>query len=182
MILPIATYGNECLRKKATPVAGITQEVKDLARDLLETMYHAEGVGLAAPQVARDAALCVIDIPRDSEKPEFREANASIAMPLVMANPEVAATAGSQRNNEGCLSFPEVSVMVTRPDTVTASFTGLDGKPQTITARGLLARAILHEVDHLNGALLVDRMSALQKITVKGQLKRLQAANKSPNP
>ncbi|MCL1888589.1 MAG: peptide deformylase, partial [Kiritimatiellaeota bacterium] len=116
MILPLALYGDESLRKKTAPIEAVTPEIKALARDMLETMYHAEGVGLAAPQVGRDAALCVIDIPAQSEKPDCREANASIAMPLVMLNPAVAATSGSQRNNEGCLSFPEISVMITRPD------------------------------------------------------------------
>jgi peptide deformylase len=178
MILPIATYGDDCLRKKAAHVAAITPQIKDLAADMLETMYHAEGVGLAAPQVGRDAALCVMDVPAQSEKPECREANAEIEMPLVMVNPEVLSTSGSQRNNEGCLSFPEINVMVTRPDTVTVAFTNLDGERRTLSARGLLARAIQHEVDHLNATLLVDRMSALQKVSVSGKLKRLQAEHK----
>ena len=177
MILSIATYGDDRLRKKAAPVAAITPEVRELAADLLETMYHAEGVGLAAPQVGRDMALCVMDIPAESEKPGFREANASITMPLAMANPEIISTSGSQRNNEGCLSFPDISSMITRPDTVTVSFTSLDGERQTLVARGLLARAILHEVDHLNAVLLVDRMSAIQKMSVNGKLKRLVAEN-----
>jgi len=180
MILPIATYGDECLRKKSGPVATVTPEIQSLARDLLETMYHAEGVGLAAPQVGRDVALCVIDVPAQSEKPDCREANASIPMPLVMVNPGVVPGAGTQRNNEGCLSFPEIHAMVTRPDTVSVTFTNLDNEPQTLTARGLLARAIQHEMDHLNGVLLVDRMSALQKISVGGQLKKLVKASNNP--
>ena len=177
MIFPIVTFGNDRLRKKAAPVKAVTPEIKKLAADMLETMYHAEGVGLAAEQIGRDEAVCVIDVPAEAEKADCRETNAAIEMPLVMLNPEITAASGSQRNNEGCLSFPEINVMVTRPLEVTATFTNLGGVRQTITARGLLARAIQHEIDHLNGVLLVDRMSALQKISVGGKLKRLQAAN-----
>lgn len=173
MILPIMTYGDTRLREKAAPVAQVTDDIRTLVRDMLETMYHAQGVGLAAEQIGRNEAICVIDVPADMEKPECREANAAIPMPLVMISPEIIATSGSQRNNEGCLSFPEIYVMVTRPDSVTASYTDLDGNRQTVTARGLLARAILHETDHLNAVLLVDRMSPLQKISVNGKLKRL---------
>jgi len=173
MILPIATYGVECLRKKAAQAASATPEIKTLARDMLETMYHAEGVGLAAPQVGRDVALCVIDVPTQSEKPDCREANAGIEMPLVMLNPEIVPGPGTQRNNEGCLSFPEIHAMVTRANEVSAAYTTLGNERKTLTARGLLARAIQHEMDHLNGVLLVDRMSALQKIAVGGQLKKL---------
>ena len=177
MIFPIVTFGNDRLRKKAAPVTAITPEIKNLVADMLETMYHAEGVGLAAEQIGRDEAVCVIDVPTQAEKPDCREANASIEMPLVMLNPEIVSTSGSQRNSEGCLSFPEIHVMVTRPIEVTATFTNLNGERQTITARGLLSRAIQHEIDHLNGVLLVDRMSALQKVSVSGKLKRLQAGN-----
>ena len=177
MIFPIAKYGSEHLRKKTGTVDAPAPKILDLARDMLETMYHAEGVGLAAPQIGRSEALCVIDVPNEAEKPDCREFNAGIEMPLVMLNPEIISTSGTQRNSEGCLSFPEINVMVTRPLEVTATFTNLDGVRQTITARGLLARAIQHEIDHLNGVLLVDRMSALQKVSVSGKLKRLQASN-----
>ncbi len=177
MIFPILTYGDNLLRKKARRVEAVTPEIAALVHDMLETMYHAEGVGLAAEQVGRDEAICVIDVPAQAEKPDCRDANAGIAMPLVMINPEIAATAGSQRNSEGCLSFPEVHVMVTRPNEVTVTFMNLDGETQTLTARGLLSRAIQHETDHLNGVLLVDRMSPMQKISVNGKLKRLQAEN-----
>ena len=173
MILPILSYGNEVLREKTRPVEGVTPGIQNLARDMLETMYHAEGVGVASNQVGRTESLCVVDVPGQAEKPGHRDANAAVQMPLVMINPEITATAGSQRNSEGCLSFPDVHVMITRPEEVTVAYTGLDGARQTLTARGLLARAIQHEVDHLNGVLLIDRMSPLQKIAVNGQLKRL---------
>ena len=178
VVYDIVTYGQKALRLKAKPVASITKEIRTLVRDMLDSMHAARGGGLAAEQIGREEAICVIDIPKDAEKPECVEANAAIAMPLVMINPAITATSGEQRNEEGCLSFPEISVPITRPLQVTATYTDLDGKSQTVTACGLLARAILHETDHLRGVLLVDRMSALQRLSVAGKLKRLQAEAK----
>ena len=174
MILPVVTFGHEILRQKAVPVAEITDTVRQLVRDMLESMYAAKGVGLAAEQVGRTESVCVIDVPHDAEKEACREENAAVAMPLVLINPEITATEGKQRNEEGCLSFPEIGAPITRADKVTVSYTGLDGARQTLSARGLLSRAIQHEIDHLNGILLVDKMSAMQKMSVAGQLKRLQ--------
>jgi peptide deformylase len=171
----IVTYGREVLRHKAKPVPSITREFRTLVRDMLDTMYAARGVGLAAEQIGRDECVCVIDVPAESERPECVAANAAIPMPLVLINPTLTATAGQQRSDEGCLSFPEISVPITRAMQVTVSYTDLDGKEQTATAQGLLARAILHETDHLNGVLLVDRMSAIQRLSMAGKLKRLQA-------
>ena len=174
MVHAIVTYGNEILRRKARPVAAITAPLRDLVRDMLETMHAARGVGLAAEQVGREEAVCVIDVPADAEKPDCVAANAAIRMPLVMFNPAIGPTEGHQRNEEGCLSFPDISAPVTRAAKVSVDYLDLDGKPQRVTAQGLLARAILHEVDHLNGVLLVDRLSPMQRIAVAGRLKRLQ--------
>lgn len=174
MLMPVVTYGNGILREKALPVAEITDEIRSLARDMLESMYAARGVGLAAEQVGRRESLCVIDVPPDAEKEECREENAAVEMPLTMINPEILSSEGLQRDEEGCLSFPEISAKITRADKVTVAYTGLDGKRRQISARGLLARAIQHELDHLNGVLLVDKMSPMQKMAVSGKLKRLQ--------
>lgn len=174
MIYPVVTFGNEVLRQKAVPVAEVTAEVLQLVKDMLESMYAAKGVGLAAEQVGRTERVCVIDVPPEMEKEACREENAAVAMPLVLVNPEVVATEGKQRNEEGCLSFPEIGAPITRADKVTVTYTDLQGVRQTATARGLLSRAIQHEVDHLDGVLLVDRMSPMQKMSVAGQLKRLQ--------
>ena len=174
MIYPVVTFGHDILRQKAVPVAEITDELRRLVQDMLETMYAAKGVGLAAEQVGRTERLCVIDVPRDAEKEDCRDANAAVPMPLVLINPEILATEGKQRNEEGCLSFPEIGAPITRANQVTVAYTDLKGARQTITARGLLSRAIQHETDHLNGVLLVDKMSPMQKLSVAGQLKRLQ--------
>ena len=178
MQLPIVKYGDKVLREKARPVASVTDALRKLAADMVETMHAAEGVGLAAQQVGRREALFVVDVPPDCMKdPEVRAFNAPIRMPIVAFNPTILASEGSQRDSEGCLSFPGMSGHVTRPFEVTLSCLDIDGSPQTITARGLLARAILHEFDHLNGVLYVDHLSAVEKLTMAGKLKKMARAN-----
>lgn len=171
---PIVTFGNAALRQSAYPVPEVTEEIRQLARDMIASMHAERGVGLAAEQVGRTESICVIDIPADAEKPECRPFNAAIPMPLVLINPEILATEGSQRNEEGCLSFPDINALVTRANQVTVAFNTLDGSRQTITVQGLLARAVQHETDHLQGILLVDRMSQVQKLAVAGKLRRLK--------
>ena len=112
VIYPVVTFGNEVLRQKAVPVAEVTAEVLQLVKDMLESMYAAKGVGLAAEQVGRTERVCVIDVPPEMEKEACREENAAVAMPLVLINPEVVATEGKQRNEEGCLSFPEIGAPI----------------------------------------------------------------------
>lgn len=174
MLMPVVTYGNGVLREKALQVEEITDGIRSLARDMLESMYASRGVGLAAEQVGRRESLCVIDVPPDAEKDGCRAENAAVEMPLTMVNPEILSAEGSQRDEEGCLSFPDIIAQVTRAEKVTVAYTGLDGERRQASARGLLARAIQHEIDHLNGVLLVDKMSAMQKMAVSGKLKRLQ--------
>ena len=174
MIYQVVTFGHEILRQKAMPVAKITDELRRLVQDMLESMYAAKGVGLAAEQVGHTESVCVIDVPHDAEKEACRAENAAIPMPLVLINPQVVASEGKQRNEEGCLSFPEIGAPITRADKVTVTYTDLTGAQQTVSARGLLSRAIQHEIDHLSGILLVDKMSPMQKLAVAGQLKRLQ--------
>jgi peptide deformylase len=170
----ILTFGNSNLRRTSRAVPVVTDDIRRLAADLIETMRAASGVGLAAAQVGREEAVCVIDIPPDAEKPECRAFNAAIPMPLILVNPEVLATDGTQRNTEGCLSFPDINAVIARPNQVTVAFNALDASRQTLTVQGLLARAVLHEIDHLNGVLLVDHMSQVQKLAVAGKLRRLK--------
>jgi len=174
----VITYGNPALRKKATPVKVVDASIRKLARDMLEVLYNAKGVGLAAEQIGRTEAMCVIDIPaprgEDKAGASLQLARPDIGMPIVMINPRIEATSGEQRCEEGCLSFPELFVSIKRAAEVTASFTNLDNKNVTVRTAGLLARAVQHELDHLNGILLVDRMSPLQKIAIAGRLKRLK--------
>lgn len=179
MIHPILTFGEEALRQKAKPVAEVTDAIRKLVTDMLETMYAAKGLGLAAEQIGRTECVCVIDIPTDVEKEECRADNAAITMPLVLINPEILASEGKQRNEEGCLSFPEIGAPITRANQVTVTYLDINGHRQTVTAKGLLSRALQHEIDHLNGILLVDKMSPMQKLSVSGQLRRLREKVKS---
>jgi len=177
MVLGVVKYGDGVLREKARPVAVVTGELRDLAADMVDTMHAAKGVGLAAEQVGRLEKVCVIDIPEGCDGQEDALFNAPIAMPLVMFNPEVIASEGSQRDKEGCLSFPGVGGSITRAAQVTCQFLDMDNRPQVITARGFLARAIQHEVDHLNGILYVDHMTAVERLSCAAKLKKLAKAN-----
>lgn len=167
----VLTYGNSALRKKATPVKTVDVAIRKLAKEMLEAMYDCKGIGLAAQQIGRTEALCVIDVPKSREA---AEAAADTAMPIIMINPIIETMSGEQKGDEGCLSFPEIFVAIKRANKVTVSFLNLQNKEETISTVGLVARAIQHELDHLNGVLLVDRMSAIQKIGVAGKLKRLK--------
>ena len=174
MKLDICRYGNDILKQKTTAVETITEDTKALVKDMVETMHKANGVGLAAPQVGRSECVCVIDVPSDAEDEEFAEANVSIKMPLIMINPEILSTDKTLRRQEGCLSFPSFYVDLTRARTVTFSYTDLNGERKTATASGLLARAVQHEIDHLNGITLPDRMSPAQRLMNVRKLKELK--------
>lgn len=184
MVLPIVKYGHPVLRKKGERIAGITPEITKLIADMLETMYDAEGVGLAAQQVAHALQLTVIDVREVKERPSSLEINgqpvevASI-MPLVLINPEIKGVGNSVAGPEGCLSFPEMYEDVTRPEFVEVSALDAKGQPLQFKAGGLLARAIQHETDHLNGILFIDRMSSKAKQSLKPELEALQAETKA---
>lgn len=177
MILRVFKYGEKVLREKAETVAFVTDELRRLADDMLETMHKAKGVGIAAEQVGRRERMCVIDIPEGCDSEEDEVFNAPVAMPLRLFNPEIIAQEGSQRDKEGCLSFPGVGGSITRAAQVTCQYLDADNRPQVVTVRGFLARAIQHEVDHLNGVLYVDHMSAVERLAYAGKLKKLAKAN-----
>ena len=177
MLLEIVKYGSAVLREKAVPVPAVTPELVRLAESMLQTMYRAKGVGLAAQQVGRCESVCVIDVPADCEESEDVKAfNARVKMPLVMFNPVIISKDGSQEGKEGCLSFPDMGGRVVRAEQVTCQYADVSGRMQIITVRGFLARAVQHETDHLNGVLYVDLMSAVDKLALADKLKKL--ANK----
>lgn len=177
MTLRIVRYGEKVLREKAEPVPMVTDDLRRLAADMLETMHQARGVGLAAQQVGRLERICVIDIPPGCESDEDAAFNAPIGMPLVLVNPEIVALEGSQHDKEGCLSFPNVGGAVTRAAQVTVQYLDAAGCPQMMTVRGFLARAVQHETDHLDGVLYIDRMSAIERLKAAGKLKKLAKQN-----
>ena len=151
MILDIRTFGDPVLREKCAPVAEIDDEVRRLAEDMQETMYDADGIGLAAPQVGVPVRLFVYDV-RDPDLP-----------PGVVVNPEIAEARGTSKEEEGCLSIPGLSEIVERSATVVMRGLGLDGEPVEIRAEGLLSRCLQHETDHLDGVLFLDRVSPLKR-------------------
>lgn len=180
MSLPICTYGNPILRKKALEVKDVNDEIRTLAKEMLETMYAERGVGLAAEQIGCTERMFVIDIPPDSDigEGDVRD-NPEIEMPLVLINPKITGhTDDVQVGEEGCLSFPEIFANVERWYEVDAEYTDRDGVVREIHAKGLLSRAIQHELDHLDGILLVDRMSHVKKVALSGKLKRLSKQTK----
>jgi peptide deformylase len=183
MVLPILKYGHPALRQKGARVEKITPAIKQLIEDLLETMYAAAGVGLAAQQVGHALQLTVIDVRGVKDRPSILELEGKLAdveslMPLVLLNPSVTPVAGAVVGPEGCLSFPEIYAEIARPESV--HVVGMNEKGERIEFRcgGLLARAVQHEADHLHGILFIDRMSNEIKKELKSQLHQLQEASK----
>ena len=177
MKLRIFKYGEPVLRQKAEPVAVVTDALRRLADDMVEAMHEAKGVGLAAQQIGRTERMCVIDIPEGCDEPDDEAFNAPIQMPLRLFNPEIIAREGSQRDKEGCLSFPDVGGSLTRAAQVTCQYLDEENRPQAITARGFLARAIQHEIDHLDGILYIDHMSEDERKACAAKLKKLVKSN-----
>lgn len=177
MTLKVYKYGEKVLREKAQPVVMVTDELRQLANDMLETMHATKGVGLAAQQVGHLEKMCVIDIPEGCEEEEDALFNAPIRMPLKLFNPEIVMSEGSQTDKEGCLSFPGIGGRITRAEMVTCQYQDENGVPQIVSARGFLARALQHEIDHLNGILYIDHMTAVERLTYTPKLKKLSKAN-----
>jgi len=165
-VRPIVTYPNDVLTRRADRVGAIDADLRRLVADMIETMYAAPGVGLAAPQVGVSLQLAVVDISVGEDPSQL----------LVLINPELTAEAGKQVDEEGCLSFPGFTEMVERPMSVTLAARDLENQPFTIDAEGFLARAFCHEIDHLNGVLFLDRMSSLKRQLIRRRIKKAVAA------
>ena len=177
MIRKIVYLGEQVLRQKCGAVAEVTQEIRDLAADMLETMEDADGIGIAAPQVGVPLQLAVVDVRYDAEERGlFRvdgvDADYDAWMPLVFVNPELELKGDKELGTEGCLSIPEVRAEVERPALVGARLHLIDGREVFVEADGLLGRALQHEVDHLHGILFIDRLSAVAKLRVKREIKK----------
>jgi peptide deformylase len=166
MIYPIVKFGNPVLEKAAEPVTVFDEDLKKLVSDMFESMYAAHGVGLAAPQIGISKRLAVVDI-TFKEDPEAK---------LVLVNPEIIHTEGRQIQNEGCLSIPEFREPVTRARKVTLRAQDVNGKYFEKTGEELLARAFLHETDHLNGKLYIHHLSALKRDMMKRKIRKLMKA------
>lgn len=163
--LAIITLPDPLLRATSAPVERVDDEIRRLADDMLETMYEAPGIGLAAVQVAVPRRLLVLDV-ADKEKEE--------ASPIVMINPEIIKLGDTLAPyEEGCLSLPDIRVEIERPSTLTVRFLDRDGREQQLDAAGLLATAIQHEIDHLDGRLIIDFMSRLKRDMVIRKFKKM---------
>jgi peptide deformylase len=183
MILEVVKYGHPVLRERGLRIKEITPEVTEVIADMFETMYDSKGVGLAAQQVGRALQLTVIDVRGMTDRPSTLELNGQPAdvdafMPLVLINPKVTPLGEPAMGPEGCLSFPEIYADITRPERVEVKALNARGEPIQFRCGGLLARAVQHEVDHLNGVLFIDRMTAETKAELRAELDDLHTATK----
>jgi peptide deformylase len=182
-LLEVVKYGHPVLRQKGVSIEKITPEIEALAAAMLETMHANKGIGLAAQQVGRALQLTVLDIRGVTDRPSIlkldgKETDADAIMPLVLINPVVKPSGERTDASEGCLSFPELYGEIERPTLAEVCALGLKGETIQFVCGGLLARAIQHEYDHLNGILYIDRMKRDTKSELQPQLDELQAATK----
>jgi len=163
-IYPIVKYGDPVLEKPAKPIAKFDAELEELAEDMFATMYGAQGIGLAAPQIGKSIRIAVVDV-TSGKNPEAK---------IVLVNPEVTHGEGEKREEEGCLSIPGFRGYVIRPHFVTVKAQNLKGEWFEIRGEDLLARAFCHEIDHLNGILFLQHLSMLKRDLIKRKIKKLK--------
>jgi peptide deformylase len=168
-IRTILHYPDKRLRNKAEPVREITPEIRALVDDMAETMYAAPGVGLAAPQIGESVRIFVIDVAPSDQPSDLR----------VFINPEIVSREGVTTWEEGCLSFPGLHEEIERAEKVTVRAMGVDGKTFELSADGLLAIAIQHENDHLEGTLMIDRVSLLKRRMMDREMRKRQASQQA---
>lgn len=160
VLLPILRYPDPRLHRKARPVMVVDDTIRRLAQDMLETMYAAEGIGLAATQVDQWWHVVVVDISKDRSQPH------------VLINPRILQSSGSREHEEGCLSVPGIYDKVVRADGVVVAALDLQGKAFELDASGLLATCLQHEIDHLHGKVFVDYLSPLKQNRIKNKLRK----------
>jgi peptide deformylase len=168
MVHPITKYGQPVLEEKAAAITEFdTPELHKLVDDMFDSMYAARGVGLAAPQIGIGRRIAVIDVTGGEDA----------SQKLVLINPEIIGADGSQTGEEGCLSIPTFRESVTRAKKVTVRAQNVKGEPFEMTGEDLLARAFLHETDHLNGKLYISHISALKRDLIRRKIRKLQKAD-----
>jgi len=184
MILSIFQYGDPILRTKGKQIERIDNHIRELVASMIETMHAAHGVGLAAQQVGKALQLTVLDVSEVEDRASTmklngKEVDPKASMPLVLINPEIEVAGGATEiGSEGCLSFPEITGEIERAKSIIVHAQTLEDDKIDIEASGLLARAVQHEVDHLNGILFIDRMNSAAKAALSSRLKRLQKETK----
>jgi peptide deformylase len=163
-VLPLIIAPDPILKKASAPVAQVNDEVRTLLNDMLDTMYHSGGIGLAAVQVGIHKRLIVVDV-------NWRDEDETSRVPLKLINAEVVSDSGDEHEyKEGCLSFPEQYSEVVRPSEVKIKYRDEQGKPRELTATGLLATCIQHEIDHTNGITFVDHISRMKREMILNKL------------
>jgi peptide deformylase len=167
-ILQIVKYGNPILTKKAEKITNLDRYIEELAQNMVQTMYAAPGIGLAAPQINENKRLITADLSVGEDSQNL----------IILINPELISQEGEVVNQEGCLSIPDISENVTRPYRVIVKGVDLKGNEKTVEAEGLLARVLCHEIDHINGKLFIDHLSRLKKSLIKKKLKKAIEAGK----
>lgn len=175
MLLDILKYPDPFLKTVAKPVEKVDDSIKKLIEDMIETMYHAKGIGLASVQVGVDKRVVVLDIPGEDEKERRKGQNL-----MALVNPEIISAEGTTVYEEGCLSIPGITADVDRAARLTVKALDKDGKPFQIEAAGLFAIALQHEIDHINGILFIDRISRIKREMIKRKIKKaLEAEEKA---
>jgi len=185
MIREILHYDNPILRAKGKAIGAITPEIEALVQDLFDTMRHARGVGLAAQQIGHALQVAVIDVTGIKERPsrmwiDGQPVDPEEHMPLVLINPVLKPTKSKVVSHEGCLSFPGLTVDVSRAQRVAVKTRLMDGTVFEFDAGGLLGRAVLHEVDHLHGRLFIDDLSAEQRRAIREDLEYIKRGEPIP--
>lgn len=168
MILDVVYYGDPRLEKVCEPIPEVTPELKKLVKNMFETMYYTNGVGLSAPQVGITKRLLVIDCSGGTD----------VNQQVTLINPMVQEVRGEQRGQEGCLSFPGLFAQVTRPNYARVKGVNAAGEEIEVAGEGLLARALLHEIDHLDGILFINRMKKADRDAIIRKAKKLEIARK----
>ena len=177
-IMHLKTYGDEVLKKTSVPVNNIDEKILDLAKAMKYTMNKAEGVGLAAPQVGYSLRLVILGVPNLTRKEMVAISPGELLllpeMPLALVNPEITVISNNiTEAEEGCLSVPELYAKVKRPDRLMLSAQRLDGSRINVECGGFLSRVILHEIDHLNGVLFVEKLEEAEYSRIKHDLKKI---------
>jgi peptide deformylase len=185
MILEVVKYGHPVLRQKGARIEAITPRLQQLIEDMLDTMYENHGVGLAAQQIGEALQLTVVDVTDAADRPSTLEVDGQVEkdveafMPMALINPVITPLGAPVSGPEGCLSFPEISGDIARPESIEVEALDHEGQPVKFRCGGLLARAIQHEYDHLQGILFIDRMDRAKKDALRAELEQLQAETKA---
>jgi len=166
-VRPIVVVPHPVLVQRAEEITGINDQIRQLAADMADTMYKAPGIGLAANQVGVLARLIVIDVQYAYAEPQHKKKN-----PIFIINPTICSTEGSEVKEEGCLSVPELGVEIKRALKVQVNGLDLEGKPLSLEAEGITARALQHEIDHLDGTTVLEHASALKRSLYRRRLKK----------